>query len=106
MSRSIKTVGTTDIVYFKGTWEIELAMRTTHTYKPKYSHSTSRTSAQKKKDSRVMGSRRRLDAEDRDWNAEEAVGEWGSRMANVMHSLETGQYVPDTGWYEMGLQAK
>ncbi|NEN99881.1 MAG: DUF4157 domain-containing protein [Moorea sp. SIO3I7] len=27
-------------------------------------------------------------------------------MANVMHSLETGQYVPDTGWYEMGLQAK
>ncbi|WP_424099641.1 DUF4157 domain-containing protein [Moorena producens] len=53
-----------------------------------------------------MGSRRRLDAEDREWNAEEAVGEWGSRMANVMHSLETGQYVPDTGWYEMGLQAK
>ncbi|NEO78022.1 MAG: DUF4157 domain-containing protein [Moorea sp. SIO4G3] len=27
-------------------------------------------------------------------------------MANVMHSLETGQYVPDTGWYEKGLQAK
>ncbi|WP_202972048.1 DUF4157 domain-containing protein [Moorena producens] len=81
-------------------------MRTTHTYKPKYSHSTSRTIAQKKKDSRVMGSRRRLDAEDREWNAEEAVGEWGSRMANVMHSLETGQYVPDTGWYEKGLQAK
>ncbi|NEP48817.1 MAG: DUF4157 domain-containing protein [Moorea sp. SIO3C2] len=52
-----------------------------------------------------MGSRRRHE-EDRDWNAEEAVGEWGSRMANVMHSLETGQYVPDTGWYEMGLQAK
>ncbi|NEQ85347.1 MAG: DUF4157 domain-containing protein [Moorea sp. SIO2I5] len=27
-------------------------------------------------------------------------------MANVMHSLETGQYVPETGWYEKGLQAK
>ncbi|WP_287255473.1 DUF4157 domain-containing protein [Moorena sp. SIO4E2] len=80
-------------------------MRTTHTYKPKYSHSTSRTNAQKKKDSRVMGSRRRHE-EDRDWNAEEAVGEWGSRMANVMHSLETGQYVPDTEGREMGLQAK
>ncbi|WP_424103640.1 DUF4157 domain-containing protein [Moorena producens] len=78
----------------------------THIYKPKYSNSTSRTIAQKKKDSRPIGSRRRLDAEDRDWNAEEAVGEWGSRMANVMHSLETGQYVPDTGWYEKGLQAK
>ncbi|NEO74985.1 MAG: DUF4157 domain-containing protein [Moorea sp. SIO4G3] len=27
-------------------------------------------------------------------------------MANVMHSLETGQYVPDTGGREMGLQGK
>ncbi|WP_202799217.1 MULTISPECIES: DUF4157 domain-containing protein [Moorena] len=93
------------MVLFKGTRKKEIAMRTTHTYKPKYSHSISRTNAQKKKDSRVMGSRRRHE-EDRDWNAEEAVGEWGSRMANVMHSLETGQYVPDTGWYEIGLQAK
>ncbi|WP_287253554.1 DUF4157 domain-containing protein [Moorena sp. SIO4E2] len=81
-------------------------MRTTHTYKPKYSHSTSRTIAQKKKDSRVIGYREILEAEEREWNAEEAVGEWGSMSANVMRTLESGQYVPDTAWYEKGLQAK
>ncbi|EGJ31096.1 hypothetical protein LYNGBM3L_43020 [Moorena producens 3L] len=61
---------------------------------------------QNKKDSRGKGYREILEAEEREWNAEEAVGEWGSISAKVMHALETGQYVPDTGWYEMGLQAK
>ncbi|WP_287360014.1 DUF4157 domain-containing protein [Moorena sp. SIO3B2] len=47
-----------------------------------------------------------MEAEEREWNAEEAVGEWGSMSANVMRTLESGQYVPDTAWYEKGLQAK
>ncbi|NET86280.1 MAG: hypothetical protein F6J94_31765, partial [Moorea sp. SIO1F2] len=68
----MKTIRSTDIVFFKGTWEIELAMRTTHTYKPKYSHSTSLSIAQKKKDERRKGIREMLDAEEREWNAEDA----------------------------------
>ncbi|NEP27086.1 hypothetical protein [Moorena sp. SIO3I6] len=72
-------------------------MRTTHTYKPKYSHSTSRTIAQKKKDERRNGLREILDAEEREWNAEEAVGEWGSMSANVMRTLESGVTQPERG---------
>ena len=69
----------------------------THTYKPKYSHSTSRTIAQKKKDSRPKGYREILDAEEREWNAEEAIGEWGSMSANVMRTLESGVTQPERG---------
>ncbi|WP_424103682.1 DUF4157 domain-containing protein [Moorena producens] len=81
-------------------------MRTTHTYKPKYSHSTSLTIAQKKKDDRRKGIREILDAEEREWNAEEAVGEWGSISAKVMRTLESGEYQPETGRRDMGLQGK
>ncbi|AOY81057.1 DUF4157 domain-containing protein [Moorena producens JHB] len=81
-------------------------MRTTHTYKPKYSHSTSVSFDQKKKDSRGKGYREILEAEEREWNAEEAVGEWGSISAKVMRTLESGQYQPETGRREMGLQGK
>ncbi|AOX02711.1 hypothetical protein BJP34_27630 [Moorena producens PAL-8-15-08-1] len=81
-------------------------MRTTHTYKPKYSHSTSLTIAQKKKDSRTKGYREILEAEEREWNAEEAVGEWGSISAKVMRTLESGVTQPERGRREMGRQAK
>ncbi|WP_287312859.1 DUF4157 domain-containing protein [Moorena sp. SIO1G6] len=61
---------------------------------------------QNKKDSRRNGYRDILEAEEREWNAEDAVGEWGSISAKVMRTLESGQYQPDTGRYKMGLQAK
>ncbi|WP_287266749.1 MULTISPECIES: DUF4157 domain-containing protein [unclassified Moorena] len=81
-------------------------MRTTHTYKPKYSHSTSVSFDQNNKDSRRKGYREIMEAEEREWNAEEAVGEWGSISAKVMRTLESGQYQPETGRREMGLQGK
>ncbi|WP_293029797.1 DUF4157 domain-containing protein [Moorena sp. SIO3I8] len=81
-------------------------MRTTHTYKPKYSHSTSLSIAQKKKDSRRKGYREILEAEEREWNAEDAVGEWGSMSANVMRTLESGVTQPERGRREIGLQGK
>ncbi|AOX00527.1 hypothetical protein BJP34_14670 [Moorena producens PAL-8-15-08-1] len=81
-------------------------MRTTHTYKPKYSHTTSLSYEQKKKDSRGKGIREMLDAEEREWNAEEAVGEWGSMSANVMRTLESGVTQPERGRREIGLQGK
>ncbi|NEQ62449.1 MAG: DUF4157 domain-containing protein, partial [Moorea sp. SIO4A1] len=68
--------------------------------------STSLSIAQKKKDERRNGLREILDAEERDWNAENAVGEWGSMSANVMRTLESGEYQPETGRREMGRQGK
>ncbi|WP_293103199.1 DUF4157 domain-containing protein [Moorena sp. SIO3I6] len=81
-------------------------MRTTHTYKPKYSHSTSLSNEQKKKDERRKGIRERLDAEEREWNAEEAVGEWESMSAKVMRTLESGVTQPERGRRVIGLQPK
>ncbi len=34
------------------------------------------------------------------------MGEWGTIGTNVMRSLETGEYQPETVWEETGLQAK
>ncbi|MDJ0715454.1 MAG: DUF4157 domain-containing protein [Prochloraceae cyanobacterium] len=43
---------------------------------------------------------------EQEMSAESALGEWGAIGANVMRSLETGEYQPEPPWGEIGLQAK